>query len=365
MTASGIRVLVATVLTVAPAANAQQMLRIRENAGPNQWHIQLTRTARLEVPRTSRPFAFPTWVLRDRHGSYYVLDQLGPTPVRVFDSAGRLLRELPREHALIAMSTVRALALTPPDTLHVISGGDAVFDRSGKLVRKHYIPREATVFRALGLPTGTIVLQAIIRTSELFGYPFHLINADGVLDRSFGAARGAAFDGNPSRVLGTLAVAGRNRFWTSDQRQYRISLWTTDGTLVKALERDADWFRPWNSWNGRMDAAPPPPRLLSTWQDSRGRLLTLSAVAAADWKPIPGRSLKGEAPAPTAAEFDDANDSVLEIIDPNRGVVLASQRFPNALVAFVSDSLVAGRSVDPSNRIAIDIWSISLSPKRR
>lgn len=354
--------------TLAPfpsVAGSQQVLRVPDVKGQPQWRLEFKRVMRLDLPSDAKPFDFPTSVQRDASGTFYVLDTFGPNPIWVFDASGKALRTIPARQALIARSFVRALAVSPPDTLHVLSGGEAVFSRTGTLVRKRVFPPDATIFRALSLPGGKLVLQAIIRTPDRFGYPLHLMGRGTSPERSFGAGPRAAFDGNPSKVVGALAVAGPDLFWASDQRQYRISLWRTTGVLQKVVERGPDWFRPWNAWNGRMDIAPPPPRLLSIWQDSQGLLFTLSAIASADWTPVPGRKSTGEAPPPSAAEFDDANDSVVEVIDSQRGVLLASERLPATLLAFVADSMVAGVSRDRTNRVGVDIWNVRIVPTRR
>jgi hypothetical protein len=361
-----VRAVNAVALIVAPriALGGQDTIGIRDTGQP-QWRVELRRIARLEAPASQRSLAFPTSVLRDAHGSFYVLDALGPHPIWVFDSVGRPARTISPNEALIDRSIVRALALAPPDTLHVISGGDAVFDRAGRLVRKQPIPPEANVFRAIGLPSGTMVIQAIVRTPDLFGYPLHVLNPAGKRLVSFGAGPAEAFDGNPSSVLGVLAASGNAMVWSSNQRQYRLSLWDVTGTLVKVLDRRVSWFQPWHVWDGRMDVKPPPPRLASAWQDVQGRLFVLSAVPAASWAPVPGRHANGEAPAATAAEYEKANDTILEVIDPQRGAVTASHRFRGVLIGFVNDTLVAGMSTDRRNRVGVDVWHVSLVPFRR
>jgi hypothetical protein len=219
------------------------------------------------------------------------------------------------------------------------------------------------VWNGLGLPDGRIVVRALVRTSDLFGYPLHILGTRAAREKSFGAAKNAAFDGSVPKVNGTLALAGANRFWTSAMSQYKVSLWSTAGQLLKVIDRQAEWFPAWDSWDGRMDVVAPVPRLVATWQDRQGRLLTLSNIASVDWKPVPGRRAEGESAPATVREFDDANDSIIEVLDPVRGEIVATGRFKHALTRFVDDSLVAGVSEESPGGVVVEIWKIRLIPQ--
>lgn len=343
---------------------AQDTVLLRDVTRGAGLSVELEKVVSFAPPASGR-FEFPTTVLGDKHGRFYVLDEYGTTPVWVFDGHGRSMRSISRERALIDRSMVRALAMTPPDTLHVISGGDAIFDASGNLIRQQRLSADVSVFRALGLADGRWVAQAIIRTGDLFGYPLHIFDRRGARQASFGSGRGAAFDGNPSKVLGSLARSGDGEFWAATQARYCIDLWTSNGVHRRVLERRVDWFQNWTQWNGRVDIARPPPRLVSIWEDAKGRLLTLTLVAAVNWQPIAGRSAAGESPPPTAAEFERAHDTIIEVIEPARGQVIASRRVSQTLISLVNDSLIAGISTELSRGSSVDIWKLQLLPKPR
>lgn len=346
---------------LAPAAFAQQHLVVRTPTARSVAGVELTRVTTLRSPGRESAFVLPTAVVRDERGVLYVLDWMNPSPVWVFDATGKLLRSISRERALEDNTIVRALAIGAPDTLHVLSGGSVIFDAAGRTVRRRDVATDASIFGFLVFPNGDLVLQAVVATPGGFGYPLHTIGTRG--ERvSFGAGKSEAFDGHPTRVMGSLAHAGGNRFWANTIREYRVRLWTTKGELQRVIDRQVDWFDPWTEWDGRIDVAPPPPRLISTWQDRAGRLITLTAVAARDWAPVTGRNLAREAPPPTAAEFERANDSVLEIIDPRDGSLVATQRIRGTMIAIVADSLVVGLSSGIGKSTGLDVWKFRLVP---
>ncbi len=350
-------------LAPGPAAFALQPLIVRTPRARVVSGVELTRVTTLRPPQGERAFVLPSAVVRDQRGAFYVLDWISPNPVWVFDAAGKPLRRIPREQALMNRTIVRALAVAAPDTLYVLSGGSVIFDGAGRVVRSQDIAPDASIFAFLVFPNGELVLQGIIATAEGFGYPLHTIGVQGE-SASFGAGKNEAFDGHPTRVMGSLAHAGGNRFWANAIREYRVSLWTSRGELQRVIDRRADWFEPWTGWDGRFDVAPPPPRLISTWQDRAGRLITLTSVAARGWAPVAGRDHAREAPPPTAAEFERANDSVIEVIDPKQGTVVATQRIRAALIAIVSDSLAVGVSSDTAKSVGVDVWKFRLVPPK-
>jgi hypothetical protein len=197
---------------------------------------------------------------------------------------------------------------------------------------------------------------------ELFGYPLHIFQSTGSRVHSFGAASSDGADGSVGTINGTLALAAPDKFWTTEMDRYELSLWSTGGTRLRVLERRPEWFKPWHAWDGRIDVAPPAPRMIAIRQTRGGQLLTLASVPAADWTPVPGRAANREAPPPTARDFERATDTVIELIEPSRGIVVASKRFKQTLVDILNDTLMAGVSTDAAGRAQVDVWTLRRTP---
>jgi hypothetical protein len=346
-------------------ARGQRQLRIRGGPQCAACRIVLEHKASLVPPSGLPAFVAPGVVIRDDRGSFYAID-VRTQNVYAFDSSGVSAR-LVRLGMTLQVGPPRALAVTSRETLHVIGSADQVIGRSGALARSRPLPARASVHQALGFPDGRLLLLAKIGTPELFGYPFHVIAPDGTLLRSLGSDDNAAVDDNPFWFGGNLAPAGSDQFWANDLNRYRLALWSLHGgKALTIVERDVEWFRPWATWNSRIDVAPPVPRLLSAWQDSIGRVWTLTSVASRKWRPIAGRSLDSEAPAPTVREFEEANETILEVIDPRRGVLIASQRVSQALLRFVGDDLVVGLHANEANVVSLEVLTVRLNnPTRR
>ncbi|MDE2652827.1 MAG: hypothetical protein OXI71_03335 [Gemmatimonadota bacterium] len=49
-------------------------------------------------------------------------------------------------------------------------------------------------------------------------------------------------------------------------------------------------------------------------------------------------------------------DSIVEVIDPARGVVLRSQRFPWNGHGFTNDGLIVSQRVDALGVVILDVW---------
>ena len=139
-----------------------------------------------------------------------------------------------------------------------------------------------------------------------------------------------------------------------------MELWSTSGQLVRLLERDASWFPPWTNHSGQIDVDKPPPRLLSMRVDPQGLLWVLTMVADANYVPIAQRIAGKERPVWTVADESRLNDTIIEVIEPTTGRLIATRRFPQALHRFVGQDLVLETIVDDDQDIALRLWRIRL-----
>ena len=81
-------------------------------------------------------------------------------------------------------------------------------------------------------------------------------------------------------------------------------------------------------------AKPWPPRLCSIQQDERGLLWTISRVPDPAWQPIatsttrPRSELEARRGTQPARPDDSTFDTIVEVIDPERGALIAAIRLP-------------------------------------
>lgn len=135
--------------------------------------------------------------------------------------------------------------------------------------------------------------------------PLHVVGPDGELLRSFGSLHEGMF---PQ----TLARAGDAGFWATYARGYRLERWSKEGQLLQVLKRAPEW------WVANSDELEPGDQYTFVGQiheDEAGLLWVHVHVLTKTEE----RSGLFENPATKA--------SIIEVIDPRRGEVVASSRF--------------------------------------
>jgi hypothetical protein len=149
-----------------------------------------------------------------------------------------------------------------------------------------------------------------------------------------------------------MAVAADGLVAVSHWARYVVELWTVDGQHRSTVFRNPDWFV-------REVSDAPGPRSVQEAPriDADGRLWTVSHVPDPQWRESTStiRDLRGgRTPGVSEGDLDGYLDSVVEVIDPNTGQLIASSRVDPRLT-FVSNSGYAasyreGRTWQPVHR---------------
>lgn len=268
-------------------------------------------------------------VVRDRRGRYYTF---ASGQIAVWNQTGGLIRTVgrlgmgPGEFAAGGLTVLPA----PSDQLYVLDNARrlTVFDSSYRLVR--------TIAANVGLGMGyTFVLEdgTILdgaRPQNPAAY-FDVKRASGTAPnsgwpevvRSIGkvSEAEAAFDRSDRTRL--VSNAGNGRFWAGPPgatgRGYEIELWTTEGTRLRTIRRDVDWYpRDVDRYRPKTSQLTPWPAELETVQVIDDGLIWVTLI-------VPN-------PDGWAAYAKNRQDSTAEgravlgygeLIDANAGVVLA------------------------------------------
>ena len=136
-----------------------------------------------------------------------------------------------------------------------------------------------------------------------------------------------------------IAAAPEGRVWAAYWNRYEIELWDTAGHRLRRLARDAEWYEPYRSdefmatnrrhllrererGDPRAPGLPLPPFMAALQQDDRGRLWVLVWVPPLSGGPEGGRH------------------TMVEILDPGAGRLVASARLPMQVSGFVGPGLV-------------------------
>ena len=151
----------------------------------------------------------------------------------------------------------------------------------------------------------------------------------------------------------TVSYSGGSRVWVGPLGEYRLESWDTTGVHLQTLIRSPSWFQPWDRRSARQPFGEKPnPILLSVHEDARGKLWAISRVPDRNWKP------GFEEPA-----YEHIYDTVLEVIDPVSGDLLASQRFEgerHLFLYFIADGLFTSFSVNDVGLEQVHVWRFRL-----
>lgn len=246
-----------------------------------------------------------------------------------------------------------------------------VFD--AMLRRRTVLDADLGVVRITNMPVGQLWGVEVLRDSsyvvnarldfshEPVKNALHLFGQDGELIRSF--------DPRPvdnSVVLGrAFAEARDGQLWAAHRKEYRIDLWSLEtGELVKALVRKADWFPVDFEGAGRGPRrdAPPSPSVLDIEQDADGRLWVMIRVATDRWTDAFEKTPEDAHPEYGEYRLADVHvgyDTVVEVIDPTVGAVLATTTVDQAL-AFLRRGIASSLHEPADGWPARRFWQLQL-----
>ena len=345
---------------------AQTSRTIPSTPACNSCSIEVRRIASLgndSDPASAR--RFHVGVSRDSRGRYYVAPMADLAFIAVFDSTGRFLKQLgrrgkgPGEYQYVMMAHVG-----PNDSLYVL---DEFNKRLTVLTPDHsvarIVPVRGTLTHGFPLPDGRFVAAGRFLTPERLGLPLHLLDSTGVV-RSFGATDPSVRSNEFQAQLRQIALARKGGVWSARMDRYEVERWTLDGERVSHLAREAAWFPAWTEYSVRPpDIARPKPMLRAIWEDGEGRLWTVTEVAKDNWRamrPDPG----GEAKIPPLDVYERTTEAMIEVLDVERGQVIASTRVPAYIRGMVSPGVLHALRSTPEGDTRVDIWQVTLHGAR-
>ncbi len=131
--------------------------------------------------------------------------------------------------------------------------------------------------------------------------------------------------------------------------EYRLFRGRGD-SLALAVIRDVDWFPSDNAWSPDILETEPAPPLITYLHETDDRLLWIfAALADPDWAP--------GIPDPGSAQwFQDSFDTMIEVIDLDRGRVLASHRSDAYLGGICGTKLVYAVTPAPDGHVTVGVF---------
>lgn len=208
------------------------------------------------------------------------------------------------------------------DSLWVFDGARRalLFDAERRWVRG--IATTIAPWDAQLLADGRILLSS---SSSEQPFPLQLLRPDGTLVRELPGDSASRALHNPRRIV----LAPDGTFWTVPmQYRWRLEHWDSSGAPLGVIERQPSWFLPYDRYDAPTPERAPSPTLMDAWFDASGRLWVLGKAADAKWAaglgalhPDTGRTVTA------VVDPDKVYDTVLEVINPKTGALIAETRF--------------------------------------
>ena len=308
----------------------------------------------------------PYEVIAHRDGGWLVTSLLDPTEIFVFDSTSRLVKRIGREgQGPGEYRFIRSVRVGPGDTVWVFDWDNqriTVLSPELGLVRSRRVdlgtPNEVAL-----LSDGRFVTVEDRYRAANRGLPLHFMDG-GKQTLSFGADPDD-YPGRWSHRLWRFLAPDRSAgFWAAHMTQYRLEHWNSFGKMDRSIERRVPWFEPNERVGIDYDnpTRPPNPGLFGVRLDVAGHLWTVIHVADANWRDgtgqvegMYGRTIQGIR-APNAYR-----DTIVEVIDPTRGTLLASARFDPVVQFAGSSSFAWSYREDENGYPVIDLFELVLS----
>jgi hypothetical protein len=136
-------------------------------------------------------------------------------------------------------------------------------------------------------------------------------------------------------------------------------LWSTEGTLLRELQRYDPKFPSYRTMSVTQ-SSPPKPLYRAVQERADGRLLTLILVADERWRSGVTFYEGPHGSAYRTSDLQKLYDTIVEVIDPASGQLLATARFDGVLTQFVGPDLVAQLTGDGMTTAGVSIQRLVL-----
>lgn len=305
-----------------------------------------------------------TVLTRDSRGRHYLIGNY-PSHIKVFGANGQFLQTIGR--AGDGPGEFRGIAkviVTPGDSLVVldqVQSRYSVLDAQYKFVRSNRLPF-GPESQSVRMPGGTFVFSLPLHTPERIGLPLHHVNHSGVITRSFGSETGVYRPDVPYLDRRSITANGPRTIWSAYHTQYLLEqLDVVSGNITGRIERVTPWFPPnFKPRTGPKDPDKPEPFLSRIEQGSDGLLWVLTMVPDRNWEDAVGRRTPENHDHVSIIDNDGYEDSIIEVLDPRSGQLVASHRFDRSVSLF-GPGFVGAVTTSDDGRVRLETWRITLS----
>ena len=339
--------------TIFPQDVTPSRMSIREGPGCARCDIVLEKVVTLGSATDTVSPSVVAGVVRDRAGRYYAASDPA-IHILQYDARGRLERAIGRRGP--GPGEYRNIVQLHQDSrghLYVFDLGQrlTILDTGLRVVRAVGHPVEYNPF--VVLPSGAVVMASTVSSADRVGFAIHVYGPGGEPVRSFDQAAGVfRANADPRLHRRTIGLARSGGIWSAPLWRYEIEEWDTAGRHLRGFRRDADWFRPPDPGSGR-----PQPQIDAIHEDDVGRLWVLMTVTNRRLPP----PQRGQPPRSWAERARDY-DTIIEVLDLSRRVVVNSRRLEGMYRGFVIGGHLYRVVEDPSGNQMLELFSVRLTP---
>lgn len=359
---------VALLVTLATVARSQPVVSTVEVRGVEG--CRGCRITAVEVARIGRGGEhehldqWPQSMWQDRRGRIFVMQSNGHVLPMVFDSSGAFLRSLGREGT--GPGELRNAAVVfgdKSDTTFIHDWGNGrltILDPELHIVRQ--IPFARIALKATALSDGTILANAVTRDRARPGLPFQLFNRAG---ERVGVTGTGDIPMAPSTEIFfayRVAAAREGGFWAVPLKgRHLIERWTTLTSVTVFRRTGVPWFVEFSTGPDRLNQASlVASEMRGVWEDSVGLVWTLIRVADPRG-PSPRDTLRNpEGVYTVARNMAREYDTIVEVLDPRSGRLIASQRFDGLFNWALGNGRIGSVIEHPDGGIEIAILGLTL-----
>ena len=343
------RFLAALAMIAMPALQSSQVpeFQVGNALGCTACHIEIERVVTLGAG-DSKPICSPFAHVAASDNSYFVAPTCQPGEINVYSRAGELTGVLggsgegPGE-----FRAVRALWAPPAGIVHAAGmPRHVIFGADGKVLSEFPspgIPHDLILFE-----DGTSVQHIVVRSPDRVGLPAHVVSREGQILRSFGAENPLFRLDRLEDAYRVMARADGDSVWLARLQPYVIQKWTVEGRRLLEMSRPANAMI--QLTNGHEYA------VQAVRQDPSGFLwvqVTVSSLADPASVPPPD--------VPSAADFNERGDTLIEVIDVAGRHVVARQLVEPYLHGWLGkEALTYGHRDTEAGDVVVDIWRVQL-----
>jgi len=291
-----------------------------------------------------------TRVAADSRGRLYVAPSCTAGEIDLYSAAGNLIRSIGRiGQGPAEFAYLQQVYTGPDDYLYV-------FDTSHqmKVLAPDYQEHSRSIHSMkppAAFAAGTVAEGAVVatehRAADGTAYPLHRVAPDGTVAASFGTGRRASEDSRWQDLWQMVTPAGNGLVWTSKSQpdDYIVELWNpATASLEMEIRRDVDWY-------GQPETAGA--LVQGLHRDEQGLLWSLLAMSSREWE-------WGD-PARTPEEINRDRFSILEVLDPEGGRLVAQHRVGTVFERFIGHQMMYSFRSLPDGNNVIDVWRFELT----